>query len=71
MSSTEGLIGFGKYNPVNRYKKYNSEHYYVCLQNIFKQKKKSFDYIKSILQDYSNDYIYKKKCGCCMNWLKT
>jgi glycosyltransferase involved in cell wall biosynthesis len=38
MSATEGLIGFGIYNKCENYKKYNSEHYYSTLQNIYKSK---------------------------------
>lgn len=38
MSSTDGLIGKGKFNTSETYKKYNSEHYYEILQNIFKRK---------------------------------
>ena len=40
MSSTDGLIGNGPYN-INKnalYKKYNAEHYYKILQNIYKRK---------------------------------
>lgn len=38
MSSTDGLIGKGLYNENNKYKKYNAEHYYKVLQNIYKRK---------------------------------
>ena len=38
MSSTEGLIGHGIYDPSKRYKLYNSEHYYEQLQQIFRNK---------------------------------
>jgi len=37
MSSTEGLIGNGIYNSEKKYKKYNSEHYYDILRNIYKK----------------------------------
>lgn len=38
MSSTDGLIGNGLFNPSKSYKKYNGEHYYKTLQNIYKSK---------------------------------
>ena len=36
MSSTDGLIGNGCYNEDIKYKKYNAEHYYTDLQNIYR-----------------------------------
>lgn len=36
MSSTDGLIGNGCYNEDIKYKKYNAEHYYIALQNIYR-----------------------------------
>ena len=38
MSSTDGLIGKGIFHPTKSYKKYNAEHYYKTLQNIYKRK---------------------------------
>jgi glycosyltransferase involved in cell wall biosynthesis len=38
MSSTDGLIGYGIFNPTKSYKKYNAEHYYGTLQKIYKNK---------------------------------
>ena len=38
MSSTDGLIGKGIYDPNKKYEKYNAEHYYNTLQNIYKSK---------------------------------
>lgn len=38
MSSTEGLIGHGIYDPSKTYKLYNSQHYYEQLQQIFRNK---------------------------------
>jgi hypothetical protein len=38
MSSTEGLKGYGIYDPTKIYAKYNSEYYYNILQNIYKSK---------------------------------
>lgn len=37
MSSTDGLIGKGIYDSNKVYKKYNAEHYYNSLQNIYKE----------------------------------
>ena len=39
MSSTDGLIGKGIYNSNNIYKKYNAEHYYNDIKNIYKNNK--------------------------------
>jgi len=36
MSTTDGLIGKGIYDPEKTYKKYNAEHCYEALQNIYK-----------------------------------
>ena len=38
MSSTEGLVGHGIYNPKKTYKKYNSELYYNTLRNIHRKR---------------------------------
>jgi glycosyltransferase involved in cell wall biosynthesis len=38
MSSSDGLIGKGIFNPTKSYKKYNAEHYYKTLQNIYNRK---------------------------------
>ena len=38
MSSSDGLIGKGIFNPTKSYKKYNAEHYYKILQNIYNRK---------------------------------
>ncbi len=38
MSSTDGLIGTGVYDPTKTYKIYNKEHYYNRLQEIFRSK---------------------------------
>lgn len=39
MSSTDGFIGNGMYNPKKSYKKYNAQHFFKSLQNIYKRKK--------------------------------
>lgn len=38
MSSTDGLFGKGIYDETKHYRKYNAEHYYKTLQNIYKRK---------------------------------
>lgn len=38
MSCTDGLIGNGMHNSNKTYQKYNAEHYYETLQNIYKTK---------------------------------
>ncbi len=38
MSSTDGLIGQGVYDPSKTYKIYNKEHYYNDILNIFRKK---------------------------------
>ena len=38
MSSTDGLFGNGVYDINKNYKKYNAEHYYTTLQNIYRRK---------------------------------
>ena len=38
MYSTDGLIGKGVYDKKKKYKKYNGEHYYRTLQNIYRRK---------------------------------
>lgn len=38
MSLTDGLFGNGIFNPTKSYLKYNAEHHYEILQNIYKSK---------------------------------
>ena len=38
MSCTDGLIGYGQWNPTNTYKKYNAEFYNNDLLSIYKKK---------------------------------
>jgi glycosyltransferase involved in cell wall biosynthesis len=38
MSSTDGLIGNGIFNPTKSYKKYLADHHYKTLQNIYNSK---------------------------------
>lgn len=38
MSSTDGLIGQGVYDSTKSYRKFNAEHYFSTLQNIYKRR---------------------------------
>ena len=42
MSSTDGLFGYDVYDVNKLYKKYNAEHYFITLQNIYKSKGSNF-----------------------------
>ena len=42
MSCTDGLIGKGIYDPNKKYKKYNEEHYYNKLVNIYRKNNSTF-----------------------------
>jgi len=39
MSTTDGLIGESIYDSTKSYKKYNAEHYFSCLQTIYRKKR--------------------------------
>lgn len=39
MSSTDGLIGKGVYDPNKLYRKYNAEHFYKVLQTIYERRR--------------------------------
>jgi glycosyltransferase involved in cell wall biosynthesis len=41
MSSTDGLIGNGVYDPSKKYRKYNSEYFYDVIENIYKNENSS------------------------------
>jgi glycosyltransferase involved in cell wall biosynthesis len=38
MSSTDGIVGSGVYDPTKTYPRYNAEHYYATLQNIYRRR---------------------------------
>ena len=40
MSSTDGFIGNGVYDSKKKYKKYNEEHFYEILKNIYRRRRK-------------------------------
>lgn len=45
MSSTDGLFGHGIYDKTQQYKKYNAEHYFQTLYNIY--------------ENYTDNFVYK------------
>ena len=64
MSSTDGLIGKGLYNENKKYKKYNAEHYYKVLQNIYKRK--NSDLLKDGFPDiWTLDFLKIHNCMIC------
>ena len=56
MSSNDGLIGSGIFNPTKSYKKYNAEHYYKTLQIVFIL----VIYVFIMILDMQNIQIIKK-----------
>jgi teichuronic acid biosynthesis glycosyltransferase TuaG len=38
MSSTDGFLGYGPFDSTKKYKKYNSEHYFQKIKDIYKNK---------------------------------
>jgi len=38
MSSTDGFIGYGVYDSTKKYQKFNAEHFYGTLQNIYRSR---------------------------------
>jgi teichuronic acid biosynthesis glycosyltransferase TuaG len=64
MSSTDGFIGNGIYNSNLKYKKYNAEHYYEILQNIYKSN--NSDLLKNGFSDIWNyEFINIHNCIIC------
>lgn len=70
MSSTEGFIGNGIYNPILQYPKYNSEYYFKTLQTIYKNKKKNM-----LDNDFPNiwtkEFIEIHNCIICSSVIVT
>jgi len=68
MSCTDGLIGNGIYDANKTYKKYNAEHYYQTLQNIYKRKKSNL--LKNGFPKIWNlDFIKIHNCIICSSVL--
>ena len=64
MSSTDGLIGNGVYNPNNKYPIYNAEHYYNTLQNIYKNKGSNL-LEKGFPEIWNLDFLKIHNCIIC------
>nr|QBK89177.1 MAG: glycosyl transferase family 2 [Mimivirus LCMiAC02] len=68
MSCTEGLVGNGIYNPKKKYKKFNSEHYYGILRNIYRMK--GNNELKNGFPDIWNlDFLKIHNCIICSSVL--
>lgn len=66
MSCTDGLIGNGVYDPLKKYKKYNSEYYYKDLQNIYKNSK----FLENDFPDIWNlEFLKIHNCVICSSVL--
>jgi len=61
MSCTDGFIGRGVYDINKNYKKYNAEHYYSVLQNIYK-KRGNDDLINGFPKIWNLDFIKIHNC---------
>jgi glycosyltransferase involved in cell wall biosynthesis len=64
MSSTDGLIGNGFYNKNIKYKKYNAEHFYKTLQNIYKRKESNL-LENGFPKIWTHDFIKIHNCMIC------
>lgn len=64
MSSTDGLIGNGIFDPAKVYKKYNDEHYFHTLKKIYRSKgNKSLDNGFPIIWDL--EFLKVHNCVIC------
>ena len=64
MSSTDGLIGKGIYNSDKIYKKYNAEHYYGGLRNIYKRKNSDL-LDNGFPQIWTREFLQIHNCMIC------
>ena len=64
MSSTDGLIGRGIYNSSNVYKKYNAEHFYSILQNIYINKRSNL-LANGFPKIWNVDFLKIHNCVIC------
>lgn len=64
LSSTDGLIGKGVYDPNKSYKKYNAEHYYKTLQSIYRRKNSNL-LDNGFPQLWSLDFLKIHNCIIC------
>tara|TARA_B100001250_G_scaffold178004_1_gene152992 strand:- start:168 stop:887 length:720 start_codon:yes stop_codon:yes gene_type:complete len=68
MSSTEGLFGNGVYDINKNYKKYNAEHWYTTLQNIYRRK--NSDLLKNgFPKIWSLEFLKIHNCVICSSVL--
>jgi glycosyltransferase involved in cell wall biosynthesis len=68
ISSTDGFIGHGPYNSENNYKKYNAEHYYQTLQDIYKGKGSSL-LENGFAKIWSLEFLKVHNCVICSSVL--
>jgi glycosyltransferase involved in cell wall biosynthesis len=70
MSCTDGLIGKGIYDKDKKYKKYNAEHHYNTLQNIYRSKGNSL--LKNGFPDIWNlEFLRIHNCCICSSVIIT
>ncbi len=68
MSSTDGIIGFGKFDMNKPYYKYNEQYYYNTLRSIFVSK--GSDYLKNGFPDvWTLDFLKIHNCVICSSVL--
>jgi len=68
MSSTDGLIGNGIYNPDIKYKIYNVQHYYRVLQKIYIKNKSRF-LLKGFPEIWTLEFLKIHNCVICSSVL--
>jgi len=68
MSSTDGLIGEGIYNPKTLYQKYNATYYFNILQNIYKNKGSNL-LDKGFPKIWNLDFLKIHNCIICSSVL--
>ncbi len=64
MSSTDGLIGHGSHNSSNSYQRYNAEHYYGVLQDIYRRKGSTL-LNNGFPQIWTRDFMRIHNCMIC------
>jgi glycosyltransferase involved in cell wall biosynthesis len=68
MACTDGLIGSGVYDANKSYQKYNAEHYYDVLKNIYKSKNSNF-LANGFPEIWTLDFIRIHNCIICSSVL--
>lgn len=64
MSSTDGFIGNGVYDKNKKYKKYNGEHFYRILQNIYRKNKSNL-LEKGFPEIWNLEFLKIHNCVIC------